>query len=386
MKMKKVFSAVMAVVMSASLAACGSTTAATTASTQASSAAASTVAASTEAAVSTTATTTATDDSAAAAQAKTDATAADKDAYVKIEKAIDRPDGGYKFGYTCMDGTNPYFVYLHDELEKQIEANGDTLITTDPANDVTKQISQVEDMISQGIQVCFMNPVDAEGIAPALDELKSAGVYVIGFDTQVGDMTYETSYAGSDNYNAGFVDGQDLLKQCPDGGKIIILDSPTMQSITDRTDGFKDAIKDKIDDGTYTIAAEQDAQGNLEKSEGICEDLLQANSDAVAIFGGNDPTALGALAAANAAGMKNVLIYGVDGSPDVKAEIAKNKDGGEGSLIRGSGAQSPKTIADTSAQLCYDFLSGKPIKTYIPVKTFLITADNVDDYGTDSWQ
>ena len=59
-------------------------------------------------------------------------------------------------------------------------------------------------------------------------------------------------------------------------------------------------------------------KGNLEVAMGIAEDLLQAHSNVVAIFGGNDPTALGALAAANAAGLKDVLIYGVDGSPDIK--------------------------------------------------------------------
>ena len=79
-----------------------------------------------------------------------------------------------------------------------------------------------------------------------------------------------------------------------------------------------DAIKGK----GFDIVAQQDAKGNLEVSMGIAEDLLQGNSDVVAIFGGNDPTALGALAAANAAGLKDVLIYGVDGSPDVKSELA----------------------------------------------------------------
>ena len=41
---------------------------------------------------------------------------------------------------------------------------------------------------------------------------------------------------------------------------------------------------------------------------GIAEDLLQAHGDVVAIFGGNAPTALGALAAANAAGLTDCMI------------------------------------------------------------------------------
>lgn len=288
-------------------------------------------------------------------------------------------DGGkhYKFAYTCMDGTNPFFVTIEDKIKELVEANGDELISTDPANDVSLQITQVEDMVSQNIDGIFLNPVEAEGILPALDALKSAEVPIVNFDTEVADMSYVASYTGSDNYNAGKVCGDDLVKKCPDGGKIIVLDSPTMNSVTDRTNGFLDAIEGH----GFEIVAQQDAKGNLEVSMGIAEDLLQGNSDVVAIFGGNDPTALGALAAANAAGLEDVLIYGVDGSPDVKSELASGD-----SLMEGTGAQSPIAIAEKAVEIMYDIMEGKEVEDRYPVDTFLITADNVEEYGTDGWQ
>ena len=283
----------------------------------------------------------------------------------------------YKFGYTCMDGTNPFFVTIQDKIKEMVEANGDELIVTDPGNDVTKQISQVEDMLSQNLDGLFMNPVDAQGIIPALDLAKDAGVPMVGFDTEVGDMSYLVSYTGSDNYNAGKVVGEDLVKKAPNGGKIIVLDSPTMQSVVDRTNGFMDAIKDH----GFEVVAQQDAKGNLQVAMGIAEDLLQSNPDVVAIFGGNDPTALGALAAANAAGIKNCMIYGVDGSPDIKSELASGD-----SLIEGSGAQSPVSIAEQAVKIMYDYVEGKQVEERYPVETFLITSDNVAKYGTDGWQ
>lgn len=283
----------------------------------------------------------------------------------------------YKFGYTCMDGTNPFFVTIQDKMKELIEARGDELVITDPGNDVTKQISQVEDMLSQNLDGLFMNPVDAQGIIPALDQAKEAGVPMVGFDTEVGDMSYLVSYTGSDNYNAGKVVGEDLVKKLPDGGKIIILDSPTMQSVVDRTNGFMDAIKDH----NFDVVAQQDAKGNLQVAMGIAEDLLQANPDVVAIFGGNDPTALGALAAANAAGIKDCKIYGVDGSPDIKKELASGD-----SLIEGTGAQSPVSIAEKAVEIMYDYVEGKQVEEKYPVETFLITGENVKDYGTDGWQ
>ncbi len=293
------------------------------------------------------------------------------------EGAEEDSEGGYKFGYTCMDGTNPFFVILEETIREGVEANGDELISVDPANDVSLQIQQIEDLIAQDIDAMFLNPAEAEGILPALDALKEAGIPIINFDTEVADLSYVESYAGSDNYNAGKVCGEDLVEKAPNGGDIIVLDSPTMNSVVDRTNGFLDAIEGK----GFNIVAQQDAKGNLEQAMGIAEDLLQAHPDVVAIFGGNDPTALGALAAANAAGIEDCMIYGVDGSPDIKMELASGA-----SLIEGTGAQSPINIAKTSVEVMYKLLDGETVDERYPVETFLITEDNVDEYGTDGWQ
>ena len=148
-----------------------------------------------------------------------------------------------KIGYTCMDGTNPFFVALEGAIREVVEANGDELISLDPQNSNEKQIAQIEDMISNGVVAMFVNPVDKDGITPGLDALKNAGIPMFGFDTEVAEMSYLVTYAGSDNYNAGKVCGEDLVAKLPDGGPIIVLDSPTMQSVVDRTNGFLDAIE-----------------------------------------------------------------------------------------------------------------------------------------------
>lgn len=282
----------------------------------------------------------------------------------------------YKFGYTCMTMNNPFFIALEKSIRQKVEANGDKLITTDPAMDVSKQISQIEDLIAQKIDAIYLNPVDWEGIRPALVELQKAGIPIINFDTQVKDMQYVTAYAGSDNKNAGFVCGQDLASRFPKGGKIVILDSPLMNSINDRIAGFNEAIKGR----NFTVVAQQDAKGDLQTSMKITDDILQANPDIVAIMGGNDPTALGALAACRAANRKTILIYGVDGSPEAKAEIAK------GGQYAGSGAQSPISIGVESVKLAYAVLNKQPYSKNVPVKTFLINSKNVAKYGTDGWQ
>ena len=52
-------------------------------------------------------------------------------------------EGGRMIGYTCMDGTNPFFVALEGAIREVVEANGDTLVSMDPANDSNTQIDQI---------------------------------------------------------------------------------------------------------------------------------------------------------------------------------------------------------------------------------------------------
>ena len=281
---------------------------------------------------------------------------------------------GNKLGYTCMDGTNPFFVALEGSIREVVEANGDELISLDPQNSNETQIAQIEDMISRGVVALFVNPVDKDGIIAALDEVKAADIPMFGFDTEVADMSYLVTYAGSDNYNAGKVCGEDLIEKCPDGGPIIVLDSPTMQSVVDRTDGFLEAIEGK----GFDVVAQIDCMGNQEQGNLNGTDALTAHPDAVAIFGGNDPTALGAYAAAEAAG-SDCLIYGVDGSPDIKALIGEGK-------VTGTGAQSPMNIGKTIAELYYKWVDGEKIEDRYPIETFMINSDNIEEYNNGGWQ
>ncbi|MEA4897023.1 MAG: sugar ABC transporter substrate-binding protein [Christensenellaceae bacterium] len=285
---------------------------------------------------------------------------------------------GKVFGYTCMTMNNPFFIVLEKAIREKVEAQGDELITVDPSMDVALQISQVEDLIVRGIDGIFLNPVDWEGITPALDELNKENIPIINFDTEVKAIDKVTAYVGSNNFNAGYVCGEDLAKRHPDGGNIVVLDSPTMNSVNDRISGFFKAIEES--GVKFEVVHQADALGDLPTAMKIMDDVLQKDIEIVAIMGGNDPTALGAYAACKAAGRSEIEIYGVDGSPDAKAAIA------EGGQFVGSGAQSPKTIGYDSVTVANKILAGESFEFRTPVKTFLITKDNVAEYGTDGWQ
>lgn len=104
------------------------------------------------------------------------------------------------FGATYMTRNNPYFDVLNEGIEEVVEANGDILLTRDPLQDQEKQNEQIQEMIDEGIQMLFLNPVDWEKVQPALDACREAGVGIINVDTVVKDRDSVISIIETDNY------------------------------------------------------------------------------------------------------------------------------------------------------------------------------------------
>ena len=106
--------------------------------------------------------------------------------------------------------------------------------------------------------------MDWEKITPSLEALKEADVKIVNVDTQVKEMDYVDAYIGSDNYNAGVLCGEDLIKRCPDGGKVAILECPTQNSVNERITGFEETLA-KAENG-FEIVAREDTSGEFQKS------------------------------------------------------------------------------------------------------------------------
>ncbi len=280
-----------------------------------------------------------------------------------------------KFGFTCMTMNNPFFTTIEASIRKEVGKDGDMLITYDTKQDIATQINQVEDMINQGVELVFLCPVDSEGITPALDMLAEAKIPVVNFDADVIDKDLVATVLVSNNENAGYIVGEALARKFPNGGKIAILDAPYAAACVQRVNGFMKGVGDK-----FSVVSQQNGKGDIGESLPIAEAILQANPDLVAFFCVNDPSALGALSAVEAAGLRGkVAVYGVDGAPDAKKSI---KEGG----MTGTGAQSPIGIGVECVKAARAIMAGEKVAKEIKVATFLIDASNVDKYGVDGWQ
>lgn len=280
------------------------------------------------------------------------------------------------FGATYMTRNNPFFDVLNEGIEEVVEANGDILITRDPLQDQKKQNQQIYDMIAEGIELLFLNPVDWEAVQPALDACEEAGIPIINVDTVVKDTDAVISIIETDNYQAGQLCAQDMMER-KQTARIVILNNPIQTSISDRTRGFMDAIEDNPN---YQLIYMRAAAGEIEVATQVMAQVIKENTPFDVVLGGNDPMALGTLAALQQAHKDNgVLIYGIDGSPDFKAILNMG-------YVTGTSAQSPKAIGKRAAETAYEYLGGGSVAHYISLPSALITKENLEQYEINGWQ
>lgn len=315
----------------------------------------------------------------AAACKKNVGTPEDNAASVEEDVDSDETQDEMTVGFSVIDMKNPYFITLESATREAIEKMGYRMIMKDPGTDPEEQAVQIKEMIEEGIDAIILSPVDWEKITPSLQALKEAGVRIINVDTQVKEMDYVDAYIGSDNYSAGYICGEDLIQRCPEGGKIAILECPTQNSINDRITGFEEALS--AAEKGFEVVARADTAGEFDRALEEAQDIIKEFPDITAIMCGNDQIAVGAITAVNVARAEDVVIYGVDGSPDIKKELQKTN-----TQIAGTAAQSPIHIGQEAAKVAGSILGGQKYEKETYEEVFMINKDNVEMYGVDGWQ
>lgn len=222
-----------------------------------------------------------------------------------------------KIGMSFQELNNPYFVTMKQALEDAAKTLGAQVIITDARHDVSKQISDVEDMIQRDIDILLLNPTDSVGVQSAVDSAHKAGVVVVAVDAQAqGPLD---SFVGSKNYDAGYQACKYLAEKLGGKGDIAILDGIPVVPILERVRGCEAAVKESQG---LTIVAKQNGKQERDTALSVTENILQANPKLVGIFSVNDTGALGALTAIESSGL-DVKLVSVDGAPEAIKAIQK---------------------------------------------------------------
>ena len=239
------------------------------------------------------------------------------------------------FGATYMTMNNPYYQVIDAQLRSEIESKGDILLTRDAAMDQDRQNEEIRELIDAGVQAIFFTPVEWDTALAGLEAAARAGVPVIVVDAPVKDAELAACSVLSDNYQAGVLCARHLMSQ-RDSAKIILLEHITARSGAERIQGFMDAIAGHPG---FEVVASGQSDGQIENAMPVMEELLKQAPESDTVMALNDPSAFGALAAIEGAGMSGrFLIYGVDGTPEAKALV-------DDQLMTATCAQFPCQIA-----------------------------------------
>ena len=280
------------------------------------------------------------------------------------------------FGVSYMTMNNPFYKIINNEILKVVEKNNDTLITLDPELDVDKQNEQIYKFIDQKVDGIFINPIDFEQIEPALQAAKRANISVIIIDAPVSDESLVNCTIVSDNYDAGVQCAKDMMERL-DSANIVLLKHTTAKSAKERIEGFLSVIDNNE---KYKVINEAECDGQLEIAMPKMQEIIEETPDIDVVMALNDPSALGALAALEKNNKNDVMVYGIDGTPEIKALIGRNQ------MIVGTVAQSPIKMGQIAVENMYNILNGKKIEKNIIIPISLINKENLFKYDEDRWQ
>ncbi len=224
-------------------------------------------------------------------------------------------------GATLLSLQYPFLVTLDEAMKAEATKNGVDLISLDPRQSVAKELDQVENLITKKVDLIIMVPIDQKTSQAAAKLINKAGIPLVQLNTKfTDDFTTNggkfVTYVGSEDTDAGKIEGQYLVDLLPEGGNVIYLVGQYGGASTERRKaGFYSVIKDHPN---LKVVTELQEHGSRAEAKSITENLLQKypKGQIQALVAQNDEAAIGASSAIQAADRlaEFKVLIGVDGS------------------------------------------------------------------------
>lgn len=282
-----------------------------------------------------------------------------------------------KIGYAQANGGDEFRAAWCKSFSQKVKDKGYELVTTDASDDISKQISDVENLIKQGCDVIAVSGLDAQGIIPALEAIKSAGIKCIMVDTDVEDESLFDCSVSDSALEAGRMQGEYIKKWLEEKKVDLKLGYVVGMYSLDFTLGRRDGCYEVL--GIDKAEVEAEAMWKANNAMTLAEDWIQAYPDLNVIACMNDDMANGviqAMAAANK-NMDDICIVGVDG---LKAGAENIKAG----TLDATVARDLEKETDIYLELCEKLAAGEEVEKHVaPESMFVMDASNVYEYFPD---
>ncbi|MBC7328146.1 substrate-binding domain-containing protein [bacterium] len=292
---------------------------------------------------------------------------------VEPKTAATKPTAKKKWliGFSQSTMIDPWRINMLKQMQDAVEEHKDEIdfIYTDAKNDNNKQIADVQDLVTRGIDLLIISPREAEPLTPIVSEVYRKGIPVITLDRNITTSDY-TCFIGASNLEIGRKAGERMVKEL--GGKGVVVEIEGILGATptiERSKGFHEVV-DKYKD--IKVVLKRPADYLREPARKIMEDALQAFKKIDGVYAHNDEMALGALAAAKAVGKdKGLVIIGIDGQKEAFKAIMRGEMTATYIYPNGS-----KEAIETALKI----LKGEKVPKHISLPTVEVTKENVEKY------
>ena len=269
----------------------------------------------------------------------------------------------------------PVLDQFLQNVENAIKARGKEAgveVSTDSAQEKAEvQLSQIENMISSGVDALIVLPQDT-ATAPITQRAKEAGIPLVYVNRRPQQLPTGVPYVGSDSLIAGRMEMEALAKLTDYKGNVAILQGDATQEAAQlRTQGCKEIVAEHPE---MKVVSEQTGLWMRDKGLAITENWLQSGQQIDIICSNNDEMALGAIQAfTNAGKLDQVHIGGVDATPDALGAMSAGKlDITVFQDAKGQG----KAGVDTAIRL----VNGEEVPGVINVPYQLVTPENMAEF------
>jgi len=290
------------------------------------------------------------------------------------EPAATAPSGDQpiKIGLT-MKFDDLWLTTLRDAMTTYAQSQpGVELIAVDSKEDVATQLGQVENFVAQGVDAIIIIPANTDAADPMTKAAQDAGIPLVYVNRIPSNLPEGVAYVGSDSIQAGIMQAEWLAEKLGGKGNVVIMNGDLAQEAAQkRTEGEKQVFATFPD---IQIIKEDTASWDRAQGLALMENWLSTGDQIDAVASNNDEMAIGALQAIEAAGLLGqILVGGVDASPDALAEMDKGR-------LNVTVFQNAKGQGEGGIQAAIALARGEKIDqiTWIPFE--LVTPENYKDY------
>ncbi|HEV7276823.1 MAG TPA: substrate-binding domain-containing protein [Devosiaceae bacterium] len=293
-----------------------------------------------------------------------------------------KKEGPYKIGVSAGYLSNSWVVFAlqHVRWEASKHPEITDIVVTDAAFNPAKQVSDIEDLLRQDIDLLIYWPVDDASVADVLQRAVEAGVPTVQAGGGFTDAPGTVSNAYISQWNIGEMVARQLMEDLGGEGKIVaMLPIAGTTAAVDQLDALETVLQEYPD---VELLSVEYGDWNRAKAKQITENLLQRFPTIDGVFSPAGQMSIGMAEAFDEAGRLGEVTF----SPGDEYNgwlkwVAANNEGGAVTF--------PTRAGQVAVQIGLDILQGEPVKRGVAVPSEYIAPEDIGPYvspdAPDDW-